>query len=306
MTFFRNVLIFCLLTLSISFVSAESINSDVSFTTISQKVVVSDGMLVRIEFNATSLTDDESLIKNSVIQKVTSILNSAKLDLIYSEYSNNTSGSKNLRLVFQSRLTSSQLIALKKGLKNYNSSSSSFDIQVISHNPSMELLQHMKQEMIIEIYQSIQQYVARLNSATSSSYKIKSISYKVMNSRVKDFIKLHQNTMDRTKAFEKLKQKHISPRVLKIKTYVVLIQPLHSEENLNNEQLAVKVGQEDSQVTTPKYLRVKGFKKCLNTKNNGTFKSLCMPFKQPKNCLDASWKSLQKLQQENGQKLISC
>lgn len=48
-------------------------------------------------------------------------------------------------------------------------------------------------------------------------------------------------------------------------------------------------------VLPPKYLAIKGFKQCLDTKDMGTWKALCMPAQKPDACSDEAWQQLKKL-----------
>lgn len=51
----------------------------------------------------------------------------------------------------------------------------------------------------------------------------------------------------------------------------------------------------NSATWTPKYLEVKGFKKCLSVQEYRGWEGYCMPTKKLKECAKDSWKSLQKM-----------
>jgi len=59
---------------------------------------------------------------------------------------------------------------------------------------------------------------------------------------------------------------------------------------INKPTVQVLVGKSDA--TPPKYLQVKGIKKCLKTESKGTWQAWCFPNTKPKGCDATSWKDL--------------
>jgi hypothetical protein len=57
-------------------------------------------------------------------------------------------------------------------------------------------------------------------------------------------------------------------------------------------------------VPPPEYLKIKDFKKCLDTQNFGTWKGWCMPAEKPESCPAESWEQLKALTEK--EKLHNC
>jgi hypothetical protein len=60
----------------------------------------------------------------------------------------------------------------------------------------------------------------------------------------------------------------------------------------------------NAKVLPPKYLSIKGFKSCLDTKTVANAEFYCMPSDQPKNCSDQAWEKLNNL--KGTDKIPSC
>ncbi len=272
----------------------EQPESSISFTKTSEMIVSSTTALVNITVNATALQDDSSIIQQSAIQRLTSILPKIDWKVIDLKESQADSGAQNIKLVIQARLTDQQIKTLQKELKSNNSSNSRFKVDVISFNPTQDQLNQAKENMMLEMYQSIEQYVDTFNNKTNSHYFIRSINYnadespfanKAVMSMRTDNAAIEQSSDNN----EDNKEIQISKKV-NMRAYVTLAQ-----KDVLTSTIKKDVQMKIATVLPPAYLQVEGYNQCLQTQNEGTWTAWCIPKVQPKSCSDDSWKALLKL-----------
>ncbi|WP_440617742.1 hypothetical protein [Cysteiniphilum sp. 6C5] len=263
--------------------------STISFSKSSEIVVKSTTALVNVIVNATALQGDNTIIQKAAIQNLSGVL--PKIDWKVVDYKEKQadSGAQNIRLVIQARLTSEEIKTLQKELKNNNSNNSRFKVEVVNFDPTAEMLDQAKDNTMISMYQSIEQYVNDFNHKTNSHYFIRSVNYSVSQSSVEPRAVMYTKVNMLADAAPKDNDNLSVSKKMVMNAYVTLAQ------KDNQYSTAKDANMKTAQVLPPAYLQVAGFKQCLQTVDKGTWSAWCMPKTQPQGCSDASWKALNDL-----------
>ncbi|WP_119342569.1 hypothetical protein [Facilibium subflavum] len=263
--------------------------STISFQKTSQMIVKSDTALVNVVVNATALKDDSQIIQKAALQNLTSIIPKVDWKVIDFKEFQADSGAQNIKLVIQTRLTSSQIKTLKAQLKNNNSNNSRFQVDVVSFAPSSDMIDKAKDDMMIKMYQSIQNYVKTFNQQTGEDYVIKNVSFNIdavspQSPRMMTYFQTKAASNDSNQEQE-----------VSVSKKIMLNADVQLSESLKpSDQKGVKESQLVSGMgmLPPKYLEVKDYQKCLQTRDNGSWQSWCLPQQKPKDCPQDSWDAL--------------
>ena len=269
------------------------VESTISFSKTSDIVVKSTTALVNIVVNATALQGDNIIIQKAAIQNLAGILPKIDWKVVDFKETQADSGAQNIMLVIQARLTDEQIKTLQKELKNNHSNNSRFKVEVVNFDPTTEMLNKAKNEMMITMYQSIQQYVVDFNNNTKSHYFVRSVNYSVNDRPIETkatmmFAKV--NMAAESAANKSDDNLEISKRMT-MSAYVTLAQKDQQEGQVTKDDVSMAI----AKVLPPAYLQVSGYKQCLQTVNKGTWMAWCMPNSQPQGCSDDSWKALNDL-----------
>ncbi|GGG07727.1 MULTISPECIES: hypothetical protein [Cysteiniphilum] len=265
------------------------LESTISFSKSSEVIVKSDTALVNIIVNATALQGDNTIIQKAAIQNLSGVLPKIDWKVVDYKETQADSGAQNIRLVIQARLTSEEIKILQKELKNNNSNNSRFKVEVVNFDPTPEMLDQAKDNTMISMYQSIEQYVNDFNSKTNSHYFIRSVSYSINESAIEPRAVMYTKmNMLADAAPSNSDNLSVSKKMI-MSAYVTLAQK-------DNDYSTTKdVNMKTTEVLPPAYLQVPGFKQCLQTVDKGTWTAWCMPTAQPQGCSDSSWKALSDL-----------
>ncbi len=263
--------------------------STISFSKSSEIVVKSNTALVNIIVNATALQGDNTIIQKAAIDNLSNILPKIDWKVVDYKETQADSGAQNIRLVIQARLTSEEIKTLQKELKNNNSNNSRFKIEVINFDPTPKMLDQAKENTMISMYQSIEQYVNDFNSKTNSHYFIRSVNYSVNEAPVEQRAVMYNKVSMLADAAPSNNNNLSVSKKMVMNAYVTLAQK--DTNHLTTKDVNMKT----TQVLPPAYLQVPGFKQCLQTVDKGTWTAWCMPKTQPQGCNNASWKALSDL-----------
>lgn len=263
--------------------------STISFSKSSEVIVKSTTALVNIIVNATALQGDNTIIQKAAIQNLSGVLPKIDWKVVDYKETQADSGAQNIRLVIQARLTSEEIKTLQKELKNNNSNNSRFKVEVVNFDPTPEMLDQAKDNTMISMYQSIEQYVNDFNSKTNSHYFIRSVSYSINESANEPRAVMYTKMNMLADAAPKDNDNLSVSKKMVMNAYVTLAQK-DSEHSTTKD-----VNMKTTQVLPPAYLQVPGFKQCLQTVDKGTWAAWCMPKTQPQGCSDSSWKALSDL-----------
>ena len=260
--------------------------STMSFSKSSEIIVKSTTALVNIIVNATALQGDSTIIQKAAIDNLANVLPKIDWKVVDYKETQADSGAQNIRLVIQARLTSEEIKTLQKELKSNNSNNSSFKVEVVNFDPTPEMLDQAKDNTMISMYQSIEQYVQELNNKTNSHYFIRSVSYSTNESPIepRGVMYTKMNMLAGT-APNDSNELTVSKKMT-MSAYVTLAQ--------KDDSAATKkdVNMKTTQVLPPAYLQVPNYKQCLQTVDKGTWTAWCMPKTQPQGCSDDNWKAL--------------
>jgi hypothetical protein len=90
----------------------------------------------------------------------------------------------------------------------------------------------------------------------------------------------------------KLKKKYIN--IVSLLLITIVTTACQSLQKVNsNDQYKSKVTVGGNGSLPPSYLSIPGFKQCTQTKNMGSWKSICIPTDKPIICNVQTWKKLQ-------------
>lgn len=268
----------------------EPMRSTLSFDKTRTIDIKSTTALVNVTVNATALKGDNQTIETSALQSLSSILPDTDWKIVDFSDSQADSGASNIKIVIQARLTHNEIKILTEKLKNNNSNNSSFKVDVLSYAPDVAMIDQAKDDMMIKMYQSIQHYVQTFNKNTNSQYVIQEIRYHANAlTPYKKFPEMQLRAVDNSiNTSEKSEDMAVSKKIT-MHAYVTLVQDLDTSSNYTKTI--------NQQSLPPQYLEVKDFKLCLETQDNGTWQSWCLPRKQPKACSDKSWAKLSRQNQ---------
>ncbi len=271
--------------------------STLSFTKSIETVIKSTTALVNVTVNATALKDDSQIIQQAALQRLEGVLPKVDWKVIDLDQTQAASGAQNIKIIIQARLNDTQIQQLKSELKNNNSNNSSFKIDVVSYDPSNEMIDKAKDQTMVQMYQSIQQYVKKFNQDTHSHYVIQNISYNANEAVLRDnraalYVRA-ADSMKNASTAKKSKDIAVSKKFV-MNAYVTLSQPLPvmSQTRAGNMDKGNKM---TAKVLPPEYLSVDGYQICLQTKDNGSWQSWCMPKEKPAGCSDDSWAKLSQM-----------
>ena len=243
--------------------------------------------LVNVTVNATALKGDSQTIETSAVQRLSSLFPHIDWKIVDFSDSQADSGASNIKIVIQARLTHHEITTLTEKLKNNHSNNSNFKVDVLSYTPDVAMIDQAKDDMMIKMYQSIQNYVQAFNKSTNSQYIIQEIRYSANAlTPYKSYPEMQLSAVDNSgnqNAPFKAKEVAVSKKIT-MHAYVTLTQDLVTS---NTQPIALK-----QQVLPPQYLAVKDFKSCLQTQDNGTWQSWCLPKTKLKACSDGSWAKL--------------
>lgn len=149
----------------------------ITFTMDDKITVKSDTALVQVTMNATALSDNQTTVENSVLQKLQKILPSIQWKVINYNQMQAQSGAMNIQMDVQARLTQSQIQTLNKALAQHQSPNQKLTSQVLNYNPTVESISQAKMTLMIQMYNKIQHYLKTFNQQTHRHYHIQNISY---------------------------------------------------------------------------------------------------------------------------------
>jgi hypothetical protein len=155
----------------------------VAFTLDSHVTIKSDTALVNVTVNTTTLPGDNAIVKKSAIDELKKILPKENWKIVNYKQSESASGAINIKIDIQARLTQSEIDSLRKSFAQH-STNQKMDIKVLNYNPTEAKVKESKQNLMIGMYQEIQQYVKDFNAKTKSNYHIQHVSY---NSNIQNY-----------------------------------------------------------------------------------------------------------------------
>ena len=280
--------------LSASVFSAASVPLDsntIFYSTDAKKTVDSDTALVLVTVNATAVAKDPQATQAAAIATVKSYLPKAEWQVVNVKQSQAASGAENLIVELQVRLGLADVSVLSKKIQSAHVSNQKVAMKVVSYDPTDAMIRTVMQQLMIEVYQEVQGYVVQFNQATDSHYRIQSIRYSHVSSRI-PIVRLEAGVGGTSRSNKQRPAGGLSvAKDVQLSAYVTLVEDPGASENKPKGDGTHLVG--GGAVLPPTYLKVKGFKQCLSTKNMGTWKAWCLPKKKLPNCEQASWEQLQ-------------
>ena len=175
----RKILLITLASLSINSVYAcdqLKDNNTIKYTTQAETIVKSSSLLVKVTAYATTNFKNQNQVENDLFNMVQGIV---KADWKVKDVSQNTSqsGSLNLTIELQARITQADLTKLQSQLANQKSTNQKLVVQVLDYNPPAKDIELAKQNLMISIYNNTQKYLSNFNKKTNTNYIIQSIKY---------------------------------------------------------------------------------------------------------------------------------
>ncbi|HAG62073.1 MAG TPA: hypothetical protein DCL40_04125 [Coxiellaceae bacterium] len=276
----------------LSFADESSVaDNTMTFSTDAKVTLESNMATVLVTVNATVTHQDPQAAQASIMKRLQSYAPEVKWQVVSINQQAVASGASNITLKLWAQVSQAVLTPLHQQLKQSHNGYT-IDLVVMNYDPPEAMVQQAKQDLMIQLYQQIQAYVARFNQSTGQNFSIQSVRYSALSPQpVRAFALLAK-----TNGVSSPVNSAPAPvsKAIQLNAFVTLSQS-------GQQSSARPVGQG---VLPPAYLKVKNFKDCLSTVSRSTWKAWCMPASRPKACPAASWKQLQGSSASDG--LSSC
>lgn len=148
----------------------------VNYSTQAQTTIKSDSILVQVTGYATTTLDNQGSVEKDIAKKVNDIVN-AKWKVRNLEQNTNNSGTLNISVQLQARISKTELINLQSTLQKQKSYSQKLEVKVIDYNAPASNVEKAKQKLMIKLFNNTKNYLKEFNQETGSHYVIQKMRY---------------------------------------------------------------------------------------------------------------------------------
>ncbi|AJC49099.1 hypothetical protein SD28_05350 [Allofrancisella guangzhouensis] len=155
---------------------SQKTHNTISYTTQAEISIKSNSVLVQVTGYATTTLKDINNIQHKITANIKNIVDT-NWQIKNIQQNTNQSGTLNVTLELQARVTQAQLNKLQTTLDSQKSNGQKLVVDILDYNPPTQEIETAKQELMIKIYNNTKQYLNNFNKQTDSHYVIQSIKY---------------------------------------------------------------------------------------------------------------------------------
>lgn len=256
--------------------------STISFDLQKETTITAQDALVNVQINATVLqASDSQALQASTVSAMNALMPNVSWKVTNYAQQTAASGAQNIVIDLQTRLDSAQIAQLDAKLKASLPQNQTYKVQIVTFAPSLDKIQAAKNQMTIEMYQEVQEYIQNFNQQTNAQYQLKSIDYSTNTALPQRMMPTLMMARTNDSSADNMNVSMTLDMVAHITLRQNDTQPTNTQAMVGGKR-----------VLPPAYLNVPNFQSCLQTESQGSWQSWCMPKTQPNDCPQSSWKEL--------------
>ena len=154
---------------------AENFNT-ITYSTQAQSTIKSDSILVQVTGYATTTLEDQDSVEKNIAKTVNDIVK-AKWKVKNLDQNTNNSGTLNVAVQLQARISKAELINLQSTLQKQKSYSQKLEVKVLDYNAPASDIEKAKEKLMIVLFNNTKTYLKDFNQETGSHYVIQKMRY---------------------------------------------------------------------------------------------------------------------------------